>query len=402
MRSVHLTPLHDAFREEVSAFFDQHLRPFAEVWEMERCIPRSAWRKFGEHGLLGLAHGPAHGGSARDIFHSVVFLEELGRTGYAGVRAGISLHAYMATHYLARHASDELRRAYLAPSIRGDRIAALAITERDAGSDLSRLATTAMRDGGDYIVDGGKVFITNGANADYYVVAVRTATPVPQARRANTGISLLIVDSRLPGVQITRQEKLGWHAAATAELHFDKVRVPADRLIGRENSGFMYLMRGFQLERLVAAALAVGGAEHCLDTTLAHVTSRQAFDGKLSNLQAIRHRLADMTTELAGARAFTYHAAWCYAQDELSVTECSMAKLLTTELACRIADNCLQLQGARGYLADSDIARMHRDARAGTMAGGATEVMRDIIAQQLIDLGPSRASPRQAESSAKT
>ncbi|MDQ8021218.1 MAG: acyl-CoA dehydrogenase family protein [Moraxellaceae bacterium] len=401
MRSVHLTEAHHQFRAQVRGFLDEHMLPFAEAWELERGMPRRAWKQFGDHGLLGLAHATEHGGSARDIFHSIVFLEELGRTGYAGVRASVSLHAYMATHYLARHATADLRAKYLGPSIRGEKIAALAITERDAGSDLSRLATTAVRDGDDYIVTGGKVFITNGANADYYVVAVRTATPDPQVRRANTGVSLLIIDARVPGVTIQRQEKLGWHAAATAELRFEQVRVPADRLIGRENSGFMYLMRGFQLERLVAAALAVGGAERSLDTTLAHVTSRQAFDGKLSSLQAIRHRLADLTTELAGARAFTYHAAWCYAEDELSVTECSMAKLLSTELACRIADASLQLQGARGYLADSDIARIYRDARAGTMAGGATEVMRDIIAQQLIDLGPAREGQHQARSSAK-
>ncbi|HEX5125219.1 MAG TPA: acyl-CoA dehydrogenase family protein [Rhodocyclaceae bacterium] len=386
MRSIYLSPEHAAFRTTVRAFLQEHVLSAADAWEQERAISREAWHLFGQHGLLGLIHPKKFGGEERDLFHSIVFLEELGRTGYAGIRAGISAHAYMATHYVARYASENLQRSYLTPAIKGDKVAALAITEWDAGSDLSRLATTARPEADRFIIDGTKVFITNGMTADYYVVAVRTSPPEKNSKKANTGISLAIVDARLAGITTTSQEKLGWHGAGTAEIRFNAVSITSDNIIGRLNSGFLYLMRGFQLERLAAAALALGGIERCIESTLAYLTSRQAFDGKLSALQTVRHRITNLATELMSARMLVYHAAWSYQNDELSVTECSMAKLHTTELACRAADECLQLQGARGYLAASDISRIHRDARAATMAGGASEVMRDIIAQQVIDI----------------
>ncbi|HSD40144.1 MAG TPA: acyl-CoA dehydrogenase family protein [Rhodocyclaceae bacterium] len=385
-QSIYLSEQHAAFGERIRRFLSEHVAPYAEQWELERAIPRQAWKTMGDHGLLGLIHSPQSGGGGHDLFQSIVFLEELGRLGYGGVRASISVHAYMATHYLGRHANADLQERYLRPAIRGEKIAALAITEWEAGSDLSRLATTAELEGDHFCVNGVKTFITNGINADFYVLAVRTQRPAEDARRANTGISLLLVDAHADGIARVPQEKIGWHAAGTAEIRFRNVRVPAGNLIGRSNSGFMHLMRGFQLERLVAAALALGGIEYCIDSTLTHIRSRPAFDGKLSNLQTIRHRMANLTTELFSTRALTYHAAWMYQRDELSAKECSMAKLQATELACRAADDCLQLQGARGYLANSDIARMYRDARAGSMAGGASEVMRDIIAQQLIDM----------------
>ena len=339
----------------------------------------------GNHGLLGLLHAKQHGGQDLDLFHSIVFLEELARLGYGGIRASVSVHAYMATHYLGKYASAALQQTYLASSIQGEKVAALAITEWEAGSDLSRLATTATQANDHLIINGTKTFITNGANADYYVVAVRTSA-AKDAQRSNTGISLVIVDANLPGVGVSPQEKIGWHSAGTAEINFADVEIPSGNVIGRINSGFLYLMRGFQLERLAAAVLALGGVDYCLDSTLAYVMSRQAFSGKLSELQTIRHRMAGMATDLTSARMLTYHAAWAYQNDELSVKECSMAKLQATELASRVADECLQLQGARGYLATSDIGRVYRDARAGTMAGGATEIMRDIIAQQMIDM----------------
>jgi alkylation response protein AidB-like acyl-CoA dehydrogenase len=303
------------------------------------------------------------------------------------MRASISLHAYMATHYIAKHGDAALRQAYLTPAISGDKVAALAITEPNAGSDLSRLATSARPEDDYFVIDGTKVFITNGMTADYYVVAVRSSPLAPNVRRANTGISLAVVDAHLPGITKIPQEKIGWHSAATAELRFEAVKIPASHIVGRVNSGFSYLMRGFQLERLVAAVLALGGVDRCLESTLGYLTSRQAFDGKLSDLQTIRHRMADMATDLSCVRALAYHAAWSYQHDELSVTECSMAKLKATELACRAAEECLQLQGGRGYLATSDVARMYRDARAGALAGGASDVMRDIVAQQIVDLG---------------
>ncbi len=324
------------------------------------------------------------------MFHSVVLLEELGRTGYAGFRAAIAVHAYMATHYLATAGSAELQRAYLVPAIRGDKVAALAITEAGAGSDLARLATTADPAGQDFVVSGEKTMVTNGTTADFYVVAVRTTPQVRSTRRGVTGLSLLVIDAHEPGIRATAQNKIGWHCSDTASVRFDQVTVPSSHLIGRRDSGFYYLMQGFQLERLVAAALAIGGADRCLEETIAHVRRRDVFEGTLSSLQAVRHRLADLSARLAAARQLVYHAAWCHGTENLAVEECSMAKLLATELACEIADACLQLHGAPGYVEESMVGRSYRDARAATIAAGPSEVMRDIIAHLVIDEGQSK------------
>jgi acyl-CoA dehydrogenase len=315
----------------------------------------------------------------------VVFLEELGRTGYAGLRAAVAVHAHMATHYLATSGSAELQQAYLVPAIGGDKIAALAITEADAGSDLGRLATVAEVDGENLVVRGEKAMVTNGTTADFYVVAVRTGAQASTTRRGVTGLSLVVVDAGAPGVVATPEEMLGWHCSDTATVRFDDVVVASGDVVGRRDSGFYYLMRGFQLERLVAAALSMGGAERCLDDTIAHVRRREAFDGTLSSLQAVRHRLADLAARLAAVRQLVYHAAWRHGVDGLAVEECSMAKLLATELACEIADASVQLHGASGFLAGSAAGRAHRDARAAAIAAGPSEVMRDIIAHVVLD-----------------
>ncbi|MCB5907507.1 acyl-CoA dehydrogenase family protein [Streptomyces pinistramenti] len=384
MRSVYFTDAHESFRAEVRAFLTEEVVPFAESWERERGLPRSLWKTLGEQGLLGLLHPRAAGGLERDLFTSVVFLEELGRTGYGGLRAAVSVHAYMATHYLAVAGGASLRETYLAPAVRGERIAALALTEPGAGSDLSRLAATAEPDGDHFVVRGTKTMVSNGTAADFHVVAVRTAPDTSAGRHGATGLSLLVIDAGLPGVTARPLETLGWRAAGTATVVYDGVRVPADRLIGRRNSGFYYLMRGLQLERLVASVLALGGMERMLEDARRAMSERELFGGTLGGLQAPLHRLADLATELAAARQLVHHAAWCHQQGELPVTECSMAKLHTTELACRIADASLHLQGARGYLDGSDAARAYRDARAATIAAGPSEVMRDIIGRALI------------------
>ncbi|WP_405743471.1 acyl-CoA dehydrogenase family protein [Streptomyces sp. NBC_01525] len=384
MRSVYFTDAHEEFRARVRAFLTAHVAPHAAAWERERALPRALWRKLGAEGLLGLAHPRSAGGGERDLFTSVVFLEELGRTGFGGLRAAVSVHAYMATHYLAAAGGPKLCAAYLAPAVRGEKIAALALTEPGAGADLSRLATTAERDGDHYVVRGTKTMVSNGTAADFQVVAVRTTPPSGSGRRGATGLSLLVIDASLPGVTARPLPTLGWRAAGTATVEYDAVRVPADRLIGRLDSGFYYLMRGLQLERLVAAVLALGGMERTLDDARAAVAGRELFGGTLGALQAPLHRLADLATELAAARQLVHHAAWCLTQGEPPDTACSMAKLHTTELACRIAEANLHLQGARGYLDTSDAARAHRDAQAATLAAGPSEVMRDLIGRSLL------------------
>ena len=386
--SPYFTVEHDAFRAEVRRFLDAEVAPFADTWEAQGCVPRETWRAFGNRGLLGLHYPLEVGGAGRDFFHSVVLFEELGRTGYAGVRGALSVHAYMATHYLHSAGSAGLKERYLVPAIRGEKVAALGITEPGAGSDLGRIETTAVRDGDDYVVDGTKTFITNGSIADFVTLLVRTSAPRPEVKRGATGLSLLVVDRGVDGMSATRQKKVGWHSSDAAELRFRGARVPAANLIGKQDYGFMYLMQGFQLERLVAATLAVGGAERCLGETSRHLVRRHAFGASLGKLQAVRHRVADLATDLEAARQLVYHAAWAHQRSTLTAATCSMAKLKATEVAARIAHECLQLHGASGYLDDSAVARAYRDAPVGTVAGGASEVMRDIIAQALLDERP--------------
>ncbi|GAB6899064.1 acyl-CoA dehydrogenase family protein [Kineosporia succinea] len=359
----------------------EHVVPHLPQWEAQRQVPPSAWKALGAAGLLGLPHPVADGGSGQSLSQSLPALEELGRTGYAGFRAAVGVHAWMATHYLATAAGPELRETYLGPAIRGERVAALAVTEPGAGADLNALTTTAVPDGDGYRLHGAKSMVTNATSAGFAVVAARTR---PGAT-GPTGLSLLVVDLPGPGVTVTPQELEGWHCAGTAHVSFDGVRLPGRALIGRAGRGFHYLMRGFQSERVVAAALAVGGTDRCLHDTITHVRTRQAFGARLADLQSVRHTLAGLSTELAAARLLVRDAAARLDRGDLAVSECSAAKLYATELACRVADRCLQLHGSAGYTAGSTVARAHREARAATMAAGPSEVMLDLIANVLLD-----------------
>ncbi|MGH3767404.1 MAG: acyl-CoA dehydrogenase family protein [Pseudonocardiaceae bacterium] len=389
MESIYFTEQHEQFRREVRDFLAGTVVPFAADWEAQRRLPREAWKSFGEQGLLGLLHSPEVGGSARDLFSSVVFLEELGRTGYGGLRAAVSVHAYMATYYLARSGNAALRQRYLAPAVAGGKIAALAVTEPGAGSDLAALTSTVHEHPDHFVLDATKSMVSNGSSADFYVVLARSGARSGVASgggRGAAGLSLFVVDADSPGITIKRTAPVGWRAADLATVGFEAVRVPLDQVVGRLSSGFYQLMRGFQLERVVAAVLALGGADRSLQLTREHLVRRSAFGARLADLQAVRHVVAGLATDLAAARELVYHAVWRYQSDDLgSVRECSMAKLYATELATRMADTSLQLHGASGYLDDTEVARAFRDARAATIAAGPSEVMRDIIAQLEID-----------------
>lgn len=385
MESIYFTEQHQRFRMEVRDFLVGAVVPFAPDWEARRRLPREAWKCFGERGLLGLLHSREVGGSERDLFSSVVFLEELGRTGYGGVRAAVSVHAYMATYYLARFGDAALHQRYLASAVAGDKVAALAVTEPGAGSDLAGLASTAHEEPDYFVLDGTKSMVSNGSSADFFVVLARSGVRSGGGRGA-AGLSLFVVDADSPGITIDRTEPVGWRAADPATVRFEAVRVPLHHVIGRLDGGFYQLMRGFQLERVVAAVLALGGADRSLQLTREHLVRRSAFGARLADLQAVRHRVADLATNLAAARELVYHAVWRYQFDDLgSVRECSMAKLCATELAAQVADTSLQLHGAQGYLDDAEVARAFRDARAATIAAGPSEVMRDIIARLEID-----------------
>jgi alkylation response protein AidB-like acyl-CoA dehydrogenase len=381
MRSVYFSDEHDHFRHEVRRFVETEVAPNAAAWEQARAIPREIFRRMGELGYLGINFPEAYGGAGADIFFAIAFLEELPRSLMGGFCAAVSVQEFMATQHIYRAGSEELKRHYLVPSIEGRRVGALAITEPDTGSDVASIRTTAVRDGDVYVVNGAKTFITNGAAGDFLTVAVRTGGS------GAAGISLLVIDSEMPGVTATRLDKLGWHSSDTAEIAFADVRVPADRLVGKERSGFYQIMESFQLERLAAAAIAVGSAEVALETTLAYMVSRRVFGRTLDRFQALRHRLADLVSELEAARQLTYHAAWLHQQGEAAVRESTMAKLVTTELGKRIADECVQIHGGYGFMEEYPAARFFRDARGATITAGTSEIMREIIARTMIGGG---------------
>jgi alkylation response protein AidB-like acyl-CoA dehydrogenase len=368
----YLTPVHDELRARVRTVLEREILPHANEWEARRHIPPEGWRALANAGLLGL---PLSGDG---FLGSAVFLEELGRTGYAGIRAAVGVHAYMAPSYLELFGTPDLRDAYLPAVRRGERIAALAISEEDAGTDLRHLRTVARPDGDrGYLVTGSKRHVANGSQAGFFVTLVRTRPDAPGGLLAGT--SLLIVDAGQPGVTRVPEQMLGWHAADVCQVDFADVPVPADRVIGRVDRALAYLMRALDFERLVAGLLAVGGVMHCVELLDRFVRGHRIKDAPLSANQAVRHRLADLHGDLHLVRQYGYHAAWLHSQARLDTRTASVLKLKATELAVSAAHACVRYHGARGYLEDSVPARLLRDAVAGTIAAGASELMRELI-----------------------
>ncbi|MCO5997987.1 acyl-CoA dehydrogenase family protein [Actinoallomurus rhizosphaericola] len=372
----------EEFRLTVRAVLAELLDDHVERWERDGSVPREVWTRLGSLGLLGMGLAADWGGAGADLSRSVAWLTELGRTGYGGFRTAIAVHGYMATRYLSECAERELQDKYLRPSVTGAKIAALAISEPYAGSNLAALTTQAVLEGDAYVISGVKKAVVNGTIADYFVLACRTSTASSSAR---TGMSLLVVDAALPGISVSPQPTLGWRSAGIATVRFDRVAVPASQLIGRPGGGFFQLVYGLQYERLVAAAAALGGVEFCLELLAHRLRTWRVQDRRLADFQAVRHRYAVLATEAAAARELVARASRGFDSSQLPVAECSMAKAFTTELASRAADAFLQLHGSDGYDEDSVGARLLRDSRAATIAAGPTEVMYDLIAGALLD-----------------
>lgn len=381
-KSQYFNEDHELFRQSVRQFIEKEVVPHTEDWETERRIPISIFKRMGELGFLGLLYSEEYGGTNADFWFSVVFLEELAKCGMGGFGTAVSVHQFMAINHIAKVGSPELRQKYLIPAIAGEKVAALGITEPDTGSDVSALRTTALRAGNEFVINGSKTFISNGTYGDFITLAVKTK---PDAAQAQNGISLIVVDLNTEGVSRTKLNKMGWHSSDTAEIKFDDVRVPVENLIGMENFGFYYLMESLQVERLVAAVMATSGAQWILDHTLQYLNEREAFGRKIGKFQAIRHKVADIATEIDVSREFVYSTCWKVAQGEVAVRECSMAKLFTAELQKRVVDSCLQFFGGYGYMEDYPICRAYRDVRVGTIAGGTSEIMREIIAKIVVD-----------------
>lgn len=381
-KSQYFNEDHELFRQSVRRFIEKEIVPHTEAWETERRIPVSIFKRMGELGFLGLLYSEEYGGVNADFWFSVVFLEELARCGMGGFSTAVSVHQFMAINHISKAGSAELKQNYLRPAIAGEKVAALGITEPNTGSDVSAIQTTAVRKGDEFVINGSKTFISNGTYGDFITLAVKTQS---DAGPAQNGLSLLVVDLEEEGVSRTKLNKMGWHSSDTAEIKFDDVRVPVENLIGRENFGFYYLMESLQLERLVASIMAVSGAQWALEQTLHYLNEREAFGRKIGKFQAIRHKIADIATEIEVAREFVYSTCWKFTQGEVAVKECSMAKLFTSEMQKRVIDTCLQFFGGYGYMEDYPICRAYRDARVGTIAGGTSEIMREIISKMVVD-----------------
>lgn len=371
---------HQLFRDSLRQFLAREVLPNIDQWEQDGRIPRELWPKFGEMGYLGLNYSESYGGQGLDFFYSVVFLEEIARCFSGGFAIMPTVQQYMASPYLFHYGSEFLKETYLRKAISGEWICSIAITEPGAGSDVANIQTKAVREGDYYIVNGSKTFITNGVYGDFLITVVKTD---PDAGTA--GFSLLVIDRHAPGVSATALNKLGWHASDTAELAFDQVRVPVENRIGEEGKGFYYLMGGLQLERLSGAIAAVSASQHALEYTLGYMEQRQAFGRPLSKFQVLRHRIADLAARIESVRYFVYHLCRVHNDGGYAVKECSMAKLLATELSDQVMYQCLQMFGGYGYIEEYKIARMFRDSRIGTIGGGSSEIMREIIAKMVID-----------------
>jgi acyl-CoA dehydrogenase len=362
----------DGFREHVRSVLARIVIPNADRWEAQGKIDAESWTALGREGLLNIAHtGP-------EFLRSAIYLDELGKLGYAGIRGALGVHSYMALSYLELFGNGTQQAEYLSDARQGLRVAALAITEADAGSNLACLATRAdvSPDGG-YLVNGEKRFITNGSSADFFITLVRTDTT--SDKNILSAASFLIMDADLPGVERLKEPMLGWRSADICTLRFSDVPVPADRVLGSSGKGFSQIMKALDFERLVAGLLAVGGVDYCLQILRSFVQNRKIGTFALSGKQAIRQQLAELESDFALVRQYSSYAAWQQSHGQLDTRTASILKLKSTELAVNAAQKCLQMHGSVGYLEDAAASRLYRDAIGATIAAGPSELMRDMI-----------------------
>ena len=373
---------HELLRRTIRAFVEKDVTPHVAEWEDAGRIPKSFWRRLGELGFLGLEFPSEYGGGGGDFIASVVLGEEMARCRSGGVAFSVLVHTDMSSPWLTRYGTEAQKRRYLPGIIAGETVCALGITEPGTGSDMAALSTRAVRRGDTYFVTGNKIFITNGVYGDLYFVAARTAPGTSERR--HDGLSMFLVERGLPGFTVSRKlDKMGMRASDTAELSFQDCPVPADHLLGVEGRGFQQLATGLQRERIMAAVLALSAATQALDDTLGYLRERTAFGEPLAARQVLRHRVADLATELEAARQLVYHAVRLYAAGADCVREVSMAKLFATEVANRVAYEVVQLHGGYGYMREFPVEGFFRDVRLWTIASGTSEIMREIIAKRL-------------------
>lgn len=379
-RSPYFGEEHEALRHQLRRFVGTEVKPHGLAWEEAGMVPRAVLERMGELGFLGIRYPAEYGGSEMDTLATVVLAEELGRSTFSGFAITALVHTDMASVHIFNAGSKAQRDRYMPDIVAGKAICAVAVTEPDAGSDVKGIRTTARREGDSFVLNGAKMFITNGVHADLYCVAAKTDL----AARPSQAVSMFLVEKGTPGFRVGRAlDKHGWRSSDTAELIFEECRVPAENLLGGEGRGFYAIMSNFQNERIVIAAMAMGEAQAALELTLDHVRTRKAFGAPLWEKQAIRQKLAMLSARVEAGRQLVHHAAFLDTQGFDATREVSMAKAYCGELVNEVMYACVQFHGGMGFMRESAIERMARDARVQAIGGGATEVMLEEVAKRL-------------------
>jgi acyl-CoA dehydrogenase len=375
------TDEHDMLRDLLRGFIAKEIAPHAEEWEQQGCFPHAeVFRRFGELGFLGINLPQKYGGAEAGFVATIVFAEEMVGCNSGGVAASIGLHTNIALPYIADTGTEEQKQKYLTPGTKGELLGSLGVTEPGAGSDVASIRTSALIDGDSYVINGSKIFITNGGIADYVILAAKT-----DREAGHAGISLFLVDRDTPGFTVSRDlDKLGWRTCNTAELAFDDVRVPRSAMLGEENQGFYNIMAHFQEERLYLAVGSVCAAQKALELASEYAKERVQFGRPIAKFQVTRHKLADMATEIEAARQLVYNTIRMYVEQEECQAEVAMCKLYACEMATRVINEAIQIFGGYGYMMEYPIQRMWRDSRINTIGGGTSEIQRELIGRLLL------------------
>ena len=380
MSSMYFTEEHEAFRASFKDFLQKEVVPFIDKWEKTGTIEKFIWKKFGEMGYFGLCTPEEFGGLDLDLFYTVIFLEELQKINSGGFAAAIWAHEFLAMTHLNKEGTEFIKQKYLIPSVEGEKVGCLCVTEPFGGSDVAGMRSTAIKKGDKYILNGSKTFITNGVYSDYLIVAAKT-DPSDKYK----GISIFVVDREVAGITATKLDKLGWRASDTAELAFDNVEIPIENLMGEEGKGFPYIMQHFALERLIMGVNAHARADFALDYVVNYMQERVAFGKSLDKFQVLRHKIAEMASKVDMCREYNYSITKRLDQGAYVVKEASMSKLLSTKMADEVIYDALQLLGGYGYMEEYPLARLSRDSRLGPIGGGTSEILKEIIAKIVID-----------------
>jgi len=377
---MYFTEEHNLFRISLKDFLKKEVVPNIETWEKTGTIDRFIWKKFGDMGFFGINYPEVYGGLNLDLFYTIILQEELQKINSGGFAAAIWAHVYLAMTHLNAEGDEAIKQKYLVPSIAGDKIGCLCITEPYGGSDVAGMRTTAVREGDYYIVNGSKTFITNGVYSDYLIVSAKTSPEL-----GGKGMSIFVVDRDTDGISATKLDKLGWRASDTAEIAFNNIKIPASNLLGEENQGFAYIMQHFSLERLVMGVNAHARAEFALEYALNYMQERTAFGKELDKYQALRHKLVDLYADMEICKAYNYSVTSKLNNGEYVVKEATISKLKSTKMADEVIYECMQFLGGYGFMEEYPMARLFRDSRLGPIGGGTSEILREILSKIIID-----------------